>query len=155
MTSGPDSTGSEYCFHGAYERAVDAKGRFNLPFRFRRGGGAAEDEKYVVTPGADGNLAVFPLEEWERTFRRIKSRSSAAEWRARVRQISARSFDLVPDSQGRVSVPMELLEAAGIGRRIKVVGMGQSMELWDPERFASSQQDMSDADPEFMNELFQ
>lgn len=155
MTSGPDHATSDYCFHGAYERAVDAKGRFNLPFRFRKGGGAAEDEKYVVTPGADGNLSVFPLEEWEKTFQRIKSQSSAAEWRARVRQISARSFDLVPDAQGRVSVPLDLLAAAGIGRRIKVVGMGHSMELWDPERFDAGQQDLTDLDPEFMNEFFQ
>jgi len=154
MTSHDTAPNPEFCFHGAYERAVDAKGRFNLPFRFRKGGGAAEDEKYVVTPGADGNLSVFPQQEWEATFQRIKRQSSAAQWRARVRQISAKSFDVVPDAQGRVSVPSDLLESVGIARRVKVVGMGHYMELWNPDDFSTGQQDLTESDPEFMDEFF-
>jgi len=154
MAFEPDSVRTEYCFHGAYERKVDAKGRFNLPFRFRRGGGTVEDEAYVVSPGTDGSLAVFPKEEWDQTFHRMRSRSSAPEWRANVRKFSAQSFTLAPDSQGRVSVPLALLKRAGIGRRVMVVGMGQNMELWDPERFESDQEDRAEVDPEFMNEFF-
>ena len=148
------STEAGHDVHGAYERAVDAKGRFNLPFRFRTGGGAAEDEKYVVTVGADGNLSVFPQQEWQVPFQRIKQQSTAAQWRARVRQISAQTFDITPDAQGRVSVPSVLLERVGITRRVKVIGMGVSMELWNPETFEAGQEDLSEMDPDFMNELF-
>ncbi len=143
-----------FCFHGSYERAVDAKGRFNLPFRFRRGGGAADDEQYVVTVGPDGSLSLFPREEWEKAFNRIRSRSSSAEWRARVRQISDNSAKLDPDAQGRVMIPASFLEQVGVGRRVKVVGMGHYMELWEPERFVQSQQTLAEPDSEFMDEFF-
>ena len=39
MTSDPTASAPQdfpLTFHGSYTRAVDAKGRFNLPFRFRR-----------------------------------------------------------------------------------------------------------------------
>ncbi len=154
MTSQLPNQTPDYCFHGAYERAVDAKGRFNLPFRFRTGGGAAEDEKYVVTLGADGNLSVFPQQAWQVTFQGIKSESTETEWRARVRQISAQTFDITPDAQGRVSVPSVLLERVGITRRVKVIGMGNSMELWNPDTFLADQKDLTEIDQDFMNKLF-
>ena len=154
MSSDPASVRTQYCFHGAYERKVDAKGRFNLPFRFRAGGGTAEDETYVVSPGTVGNLAVFPQDEWDETFRRMKSRSPDPQWQANVRKLSAQSFKLVPDSQGRVSVPLALLKRAGIERRVTVVGMGQNMELWDPERFEAAQEELPEVDPTFLNEFF-
>jgi MraZ protein len=154
MTSQLPNPNPDYCFHGAYERAVDAKGRFNLPFRFRAGGGAAEDEKYIVTVGADGNLSIFPQQEWQVTFQGIKAESTETEWRARVRQISAQTFDITPDAQGRVSVPSVLLERVGITRRVKVIGMGNSMELWNPETFVADQKDLSEMDQDFMNKLF-
>lgn len=147
----PDPT---FCFHGSYERAVDAKGRFNLPFRFRRGGGPADDEQYVVTKGPDGNLSLFPREEWEKAFNRIRSQSSSKEWRARVRQISDSSAKLDPDSQGRVMIPAAFLEQAGVARRVKVVGMGHYMELWEPEMFALSQKELEEPDEQFMDDFF-
>ncbi len=150
--NGPEQ-GNAFCFHGAYERSVDAKGRFNLPFRFRHGGDV-EDEQYVVTVGPDGNLSLFPKDEWEKAFNRIRSQSSASEWRARVRQISANSSKLKPDAQGRVSIPEGFLGDAGIERRVKVVGMGHYMELWDPDRFDDGQKDLAAPDPRFMDEFF-
>jgi MraZ protein len=88
------------------------------------------------------------------TFQGIKAESTETEWRARVRQISAQTFDITPDAQGRVSVPSVLLERVGITRRVKVIGMGNSMELWNPETFVADQKDLSEMDQDFMNKLF-
>ncbi len=142
-----------FCFHGAYERAVDVKGRFNLPFRFRRGGGPAEDEKYVVMRGQDGNLALFPREEWVKAFNRIKRQNSSRDWRAQLRRISADSSELAPDAQGRVTVPQEFLKEAGVAKRVLAVGMGHYMELWDPEVFAAKQRELPGPDQDFMDEF--
>jgi hypothetical protein len=43
-----------YYFQGSYTRSVDEKGRFNLPYRFRRSGGAVGDEE------SHGVVAGFP-----------------------------------------------------------------------------------------------
>jgi MraZ protein len=141
-------------FTGSYERAVDAKGRFNLPFRFRRGGGVTEDEQYVVTKGADGSLSLFPREEWIKAFRKAQKLSKDGAVRAKARKLSAMSRDMSPDAQGRVMVPRELLDLAGIDQRVLVVGMGHYMELWRKETFDALQGDEVDLDGEFMDEFF-
>lgn len=141
-------------FTGSFERVVDAKGRFNLPFRFRRGGGSAEDEPYVVTPGADGGLALFPKEEWDLAFQKVQQRSREKEWRLEIRRLSASSFDVSPDGQGRVMVPQELLSKAGIERKVLVVGMGRYMELWNREAFTAAQPAREEPASEFRDEFF-
>jgi MraZ protein len=141
-------------FTGSYERAVDGKGRFNLPFRFRRGGGVAEDEQYVVTRGADGSLSLFPRDEWIKAFRKAQKMSKDAQVRAQARKLSAMSRNMTPDAQGRVMVPRELLDMAGIGNRVLVVGMGHYMELWHRDTFDAQQGAGVELDGEFMDEFF-
>jgi transcriptional regulator MraZ len=143
-----------HCFHGSYERAVDVKGRFNLPFRFRKGGGPAVDEHYVVSTGPMNSLSLFPRDEWTKAFIRAKKKSSDPKWQAQVRQMSADSLDLVPDAQGRVAVSTDFLERAGIDRRVLVVGMGHYMELWNPETLRSGQEALAEPDQEFRDEFF-
>ncbi len=146
-------SGTPPTFTGSYERAVDAKGRLSLPFRFRREGG--DEELYYVTPGLDGALTVFPLQEWERVIAELQARGKGREGRARLRRFSAHSYRLVPDGQGRVSVPVELLEKVGITRRVLVVGMGRYMELWAPERFPESIAVTEDPEDEaFLDDVF-
>jgi MraZ protein len=45
------------------------------------------------------------------------------------------------DDQGRVTLPPELLEHAGITERVLFVGLNQKFQLWDPERFEKVRQD--------------
>lgn len=141
-------------FTCSYERAVDGKGRFNLPFRFQRAGTEAGVEKYVASEGPDGLLIVFPIGEWQRMFERVKGDSDSDERRAMVRRLSNGSRILDPDSQGRVMVPTEFLGRAGITNRVLVVGMGHYMELWDPERFQRAQEAAPAPDPEFTNAYY-
>jgi len=137
------------CFHGSYPRAVDGKGRFNLPFRFRRSGSAAGDERYVACEGPDGLLTLFPYGEWLRTFERLRQGPGSPERRAQLRRLSHASRVLEPDEQGRVTIPQEFLAPAEIQGRVLVVGMGHYMELWDPERFARTQEAAPAPDPGF------
>ena len=156
-TPSPASTNPSPTFTGTYERSVDAKGRFALPFRFRREDPASET--YFVTPNLDGALAIFPRQVWERTIQELQERATGREGRARLRRFSASSYKLVPDAQGRVSVPVELLRAHGITRRGVVVGMGRYMELWSPDRVPAELTrpvtvEADPADEEFLKGVF-
>ncbi len=142
-------------FYGAYERAVDGKGRFNLPFRFQRVGTEAGVEKYIASEGPDTLLTVFPYGEWRRMFERLKGESTTPERRAMVRRLSSGTHTLEPDRQGRVMLTPEVLGRAGIGGRVVVVGMGHYMELWDPERFRRAQEAPPAPDPGFINGFYQ
>jgi MraZ protein len=125
---------SAFAFHGSHVRAVDAKGRFNLPFKFLRGGSGPEEDKFVVSRGADGSLSLLPHSVWQANFNRLRqTEAPGPELRAYLRRMSTGSVVVEPDSQGRVAVSREILAQAGIDRKIAIVGMGDFMELWDPE----------------------
>jgi len=145
---------SLYCFHGGYERAVDAKGRFNLPFRFRRSGAAHGDERYVVSEGPDGTLNLLPYDEFVAAFNRMRQRKPGPDLRSELRRLSNNSRVVEPDAQGRVAVDPQLLERIGVGKRVRVVGMGNYMELWDPDRFAAAQAELDAPDPGFLDEFY-
>ncbi len=143
-----------YTFHGDYTRAVDAKGRFNLPFRFRQGGSGPGDEKYVVAKGADGSLAIHPHEAWMAIFQRMREGAPGPKLRANLRAMSLGSKTIEPDAQGRVQVPPELLQSMGITNKVTVVGMGSYMELWSPEQLAATMADSQGPDAGFMDEFY-
>ena len=41
---------------------------------------------------------------------------------------------IYPDSSGRILIPRKLLVAAGIDQRIRFIGMGDSIEIWNGDR---------------------
>lgn len=138
-------------FTGSQERVVDSKGRFNLPARFRAGGATAEDEKYVVTIATAKSLALYPREEWDRSFTAALEQGSDENWRDQIRRLSAQSLDIVPDQQGRVTVPVETLRKVGISDRIVLVGMGQYLELWDKQAYGETNPAQEAPSKDFMD----
>jgi MraZ protein len=143
-----------YTFHGDYTRAVDAKGRFNLPFRFRQGGSGPGDEKYVVARGADGSLAIHPHDVWLAIFQRMRQGEPGPKLRANLRAMSLGSKVIEPDAQGRVQVPVEMLGTVGITAKVTVVGMGSYMELWSPESLADRMAGTDGPDAGFMDDFY-
>jgi MraZ protein len=141
-------------FHGSYTRSVDAKGRFALPFRFRQGGPDPSEEKYVVSHGADGSLSLLPYSVWVAKFHRMGQGKAGPELRANIRKMSLASTEVKPDSQGRLAVPVETLSVAGITRKITVVGMGNYMELWDPEALDQLNAGSIEVAASFMDEFY-
>ncbi len=141
-------------FTGEYTRAVDAKGRFNLPFRFRKSAPGAEDERYVLTTGPDGSLALMPFAVWLDNFNRVRQGPASRERRDFLRLMSRSSHELTPDSQGRIAVPARFLEAAGVTRKISVVGVGNYMELWDPESLPALMNSPQETNEELSNEFY-
>ena len=53
---------------GEYKHSVDAKGRLAMPAKLRDELG----ERFTVTKGLDGCLAVYPEKEWEALEQRIR-----------------------------------------------------------------------------------
>lgn len=144
---------SSFTFHGSYDRSVDKKGRFNLPFRFRQGG-PEMDEKYVVTGGADGSLALQPYSEWIANFNRMRQGKPGPELRRNLRRMSRGSTIVEPDSQGRIAVNPEILGRVGITGKVTVVGMVSYMELWDPTTLEKVEASGEDPDAGFLDEFY-
>jgi MraZ protein len=153
-TTANETQAQAFTFHGSYTRAVDAKGRFALPFRFRQGGSVPVEEKYMVSQGADGSLSLLPYSVWIANFHRMRQGTPGSELRANMRKMSLASIPVEPDSQGRVAVPVDTLTACGISKKITVVGMGSYMELWDAESLAKLNAGDDEVDSGFMDEFY-
>jgi transcriptional regulator MraZ len=119
-------------FLGEHQHSLDAKGRVILPARFRDQleGGA------VMAKALDGCLAVYPVEEFVQVADKAReaAQRGAAERQA-ARALFAGAVEFTPDKQGRVAVPQNLRDFAGLTRDVIVAGMYHRIEIWDAERF--------------------
>ncbi len=113
-------------FLGEYQHALDAKGRFILPARFREQLG----EQAYVTSEEDGCLALWRPEEFDVKASEIKDRSRQGE-RNVGRAFFANAADATPDRQGRVAIPPNLRQFAGLERDVIVAGLYDHIEIWD------------------------
>jgi MraZ protein len=119
-------------FLGEFQHSLDDKGRVILPARFRDQleGGA------VMARALDGCLAVYPLDEFDRLYRKLQeARERGARERQAARTFFAGAQELTPDKQGRVAIPPKLREYAQLERDVVVVGGGDHIEIWNAETF--------------------
>jgi MraZ protein len=113
-------------FLGEYQHALDAKGRFILPARFRDQLG---DVAYVTSEN-DGCLALWRPEEFDVKATEIRERARVGD-RNVQRAFFAGATEATPDRQGRVAIPQGLREFAGLERDVVVVGLFDHIEIWD------------------------
>ena len=113
---------------GEHEHALDDKNRLTLPARQRDQLG----DRVVVTRGLDGCLYVYAAAEWAKLAERVGTLDALSrEARTMQRFFFASAMDAELDKQGRIVIPVGLLESAGIGREVTVAGIYDHLEIWD------------------------
>jgi MraZ protein len=113
---------------GEHEHALDDKNRLTLPARLRDQLG----DRVVVTRGLDGCLYVYAAPEWDKLAQRVGTLDALSrEARTMQRFFFASAMDAELDKQGRIVIPANLLESAGIGREVTVAGIYDHLEIWD------------------------
>jgi MraZ protein len=125
-------------FRGAAKITLDDKGRVVIPTRYRerlleRSAGAL-----VVTVDRDGEcLLIYPLNDWEQVERRLMELPSLHPQSRRLQRLMVgHATDLVLDGHGRMLLPPELREFAGLNRHAVLIGQGSRCELWDEARWS-------------------
>ena len=116
---------------GEYEHTIDDKNRLTLPAKFR----SAFAHGIVVTRGMDGCLYAYTQGAWDGL---VESRLAtldplSKEGRRMQRFFFAGAAEVELDKQGRVNVPVALIEHAGLGREVVVAGVNDHVEIWDRE----------------------
>ena len=123
-------------FRGATKVTLDAKGRLVIPSRYRDELMKGAQGKLIFTVDKDQCLLLYPLPEWEQVERKLMSLPSMhARSRKLQRLMVGHATDVELDGQGRVLVPPELREFAGLEQRGMLIGQGNRFELWDETRW--------------------
>lgn len=134
---------------GQYQHALDIKGRINFPSKLRESLG----ERFILTQGLDGCLFVYPLEEWTKLEEKLNA-LPMSKGRALQRFFFSNAMDVEADKQGRVLIPQNLREYAGLTKDIVVIGASTKAEIWDKDRWQANRDAVSMEDIESaMDEL--
>jgi MraZ protein len=107
-----------------------------VPAAFRRAlveQGAAS----VVVTLLDQCLAAYPPKEWQRLETQLGAMPAfSKQVKALTRLLTSRAADCELDVQGRILLPPNLREAAGLKRDATIVGVLNRFEIWAPERWS-------------------
>ncbi len=124
-------------FLSSLTNAIDAKGRISVPAEFRSVALKQGFEGVICWPSFEGGFleggGLFFLQNIQSLIESMDPYDEARMAFERTIFGSARKLSF--DSNGRVSIPRELLEYAGIKNRASFVGLGSRFEIWDPEAY--------------------
>ncbi|MDO8688144.1 MAG: division/cell wall cluster transcriptional repressor MraZ [Dehalococcoidales bacterium] len=119
-------------FLGEFDYRVDEKGRVPIPPRFRR----ELEAGMVLRPGVERCIVAYPMSEWSKEATSLTTGSIAQSKLRRLnRAIFASAFTLNMDGQGRIALPPQLREYAGIEDEAVVAGLNTYLELWNKEQW--------------------
>lgn len=115
-------------FKGEYNHSVDAKGRVIIPQKFREQLG----DSFCITRGLDGNLLIYSNSAWEQVYEKLSTLPLInKESRAFSRYLTSGCTDVEVDKQGRILIPQNLRDHAGIDKDVVILGNGDKVEIWD------------------------
>lgn len=117
---------------GEYKHVVDSKGRIILPSKFREELG----ERFILTKGLDNCLFGYSLKEWAVLEEKLKKLPlTSKEARTFLRFFFAGACECEVDKQGRILIPQNLREYAGIKKEVFIIGVMTRIEIWSEDNW--------------------
>ena len=121
-------------FLGTYNISLDEKGRFNVPAKFRTT--LEQSGPQLVLCAMQPFLVVFPQKEWAENEEKLSSLNAFdIKDRTRLREFYSRATDCEVKS-GKILLPLNLREIAGLKKEAVLVGMSKTFEIWSPEKWS-------------------
>jgi MraZ protein len=130
-------------FKGSYTYSVDDKGRVSLPAKMRKYVSPEANNMFLVTRGFEKCLFLYPMDEWNKMESNLRKLSSGDPLhRLFLRTICEYAQESTLDAQARITIPPELRDYAGIQNEVRIIGVLDKIELWNPkvyEEYKNSQ----------------
>lgn len=114
---------------GIYQHTLDAKGRLFIPAKLREELG----DVFYVTLSMDPCLSVYSGEAWQAFSDKVSAMPYVKQ--RKMRPLFAFAARCEVDGQGRILLPQNLREYAGLDKAVTVVGCNNHAELWDSAKW--------------------
>ena len=130
-------------FRGCSTLSVDNKGRLAIPSRYRERLLAETEGSLVLTMNPlDRSLWLYPHPEWVLIESKLAGLSYFDKQGRRAKQMMrGYATDSQIDGAGRILIPQELREYAGLGRSAVFLGQGNKFEIWDAQAWSRLRED--------------
>lgn len=123
-------------FHGTYEHQIDSKGRLSIPAKFRAIGMDGMITQFVMIRGIGGCLSLLRAEVFKHFQDEYKPNYPTFKaFLDYKRLFLPRSVPVSVDPQGRIIIPTELKTEVEIDDRALIIGVGEWIEIWNPDKF--------------------
>jgi MraZ protein len=135
-------------FIGDYTVRLDPKGRLSFPAAFKKQIREALQDGFVLKQDVFENcLILYPMEEWERQNKIIRSRTNPynKEHARFLRRFFSGTAEVSLDANNRMLIPKRLLEFANIQSELVMAGQSGKIEIWASEEYGK----VSVADEDF------
>ncbi|MDX2113344.1 MAG: cell division/cell wall cluster transcriptional repressor MraZ [Alphaproteobacteria bacterium] len=124
-------------FLSTYHNRIDKKGRVSIPAQFRAVLTAQESPAVIAYPSPINEcVEACGMQRIMKFNQRVeKFEPYSPERDAFSAMLFGDSVQLAMDAEGRVSLPPQLIEFAGLSEQVTIVGKGETFELWAPKAF--------------------
>jgi len=139
-------------FRGRSRHTLDNKGRLAIPSRFREALDQRAEDCLVVT-NHDNCLWAFSRDDW----RVIEEKAANLPQFDRSVNTYLRYFISgaveCPIKQGRITIPLDLREIAGLRKEVVLVGELKRFEIWEKDKWEEEFQRAKEDFPEVSQSL--
>lgn len=123
-------------FKGQEIYSIDAKGRVNIPSKMRKSLSPLAVDTFAITRGQDECIVAYPLDEWIKYEERFQDLNQFdSKKRFFLRSMLSWTEESVMDTQQRVTISKRLMDYAGLTHKVLIIGVGDHIEFWDPEKY--------------------
>lgn len=117
---------------GEYYHNIDVKGRLIIPVKFRELLG----QEFIITRGLDQCLFGYSLEEWVLIEDKLKTLPlTKKDARAFTRFFFSGATECELDKQGRINIPMPLVQYAKLEKECVILGVSNRIEIWSKSQW--------------------
>lgn len=110
---------------GNYSHSIDSKGRLFIPAKLREQLGSI----IYVTLSPEKCLTAYSDESWQAFSERVRTMKHVEQ--TKMRPLFAYASRCEVDGQGRILLPQNLRDFAGLEKNVTVVGCNTFVQLWD------------------------
>ena len=123
-------------FLGEYEATVDAKNRFLLPAALKKQMPEGT-QMLVINRGMDDCLWMYLLDDWKAVEDRLRQVNpyDSRDNRMVRKALIAGAVYVEFDSAGRLNLPKNLIDYAGLDKEIVLAGDIDKIEIWDKSKY--------------------
>ena len=122
---------------GSYEVKADAKGRLMIPSDLKKQVQPILKEGFILKRNIFKKcLELFPMSEWHLETAKLNSLNRFnKDHNNFIRLFMAGVRVVEPDNTGRIQIPKDLVNYAGIKKNIVMTSSINRMEIWDKEAY--------------------
>lgn len=140
-------------FFGEYERTVDYKGRLTIPGHLLDAGDQGDWNRVMIVKANPPCLYLYDLDTWKAVLNEAYRDMDDDELRLFMHRALSDAQLSELDNLKRITIPAQLLGHARIEKRSIIVGMGNRLEIWDPDVWQRYLETMADVEIPSISDL--